>query len=267
MYAGEVKAHRHSSVDSDRAHSRRTGQVGHARAGPRGNHNHCLDRYSGSIRRRFHSPEPLRGARDNADKPRVHSHSDPGRDNPAGDLPADQHAGRYSEHHTKDRVHRRKEKHERGRGLSRAAHYRRSAAPPASRTALSRRSPGSLPRRSTASGWAGGGSQAVSGVLGSITGGSRQEPDPGGLGGGGPGGGRHRPDADGRVRQIDTPARRGRAAQRGQQGGEPGRPSRNRGQHNGLQHLLPAAGGGAGAAAQLEQERREQEAQEQQRVQ
>src|SRR5215211_6048720 len=86
---GEVKAHRHSSADSDRAHSRRTGQVGYARAGSRGDHNHCLDRYSGSIRRRVHSPEPLRGPRDNADKPRGHSHSDPGRDNPAGDLPAD----------------------------------------------------------------------------------------------------------------------------------------------------------------------------------
>src|SRR5215204_6784201 len=89
VYTGEVKAHRHSSVDSDRAHSRRTGQVGYARAGPRGNHNHCLDRYSRSIRRRFRSPEPLRGPRDNANKPRVHSHSDPGRDNPAGALPTD----------------------------------------------------------------------------------------------------------------------------------------------------------------------------------
>src|SRR5215213_6760654 len=89
VYTGEVKAHRHSSADSDRAHSRRTGQVGYARAGPRGNNNHCLDRYSGSIRRRFHSPEPLRGPRDDADKPRVHSHSNTGRDNPAGDLPTD----------------------------------------------------------------------------------------------------------------------------------------------------------------------------------
>src|SRR5215216_4764970 len=89
VYTGEVKAHRHSSVDSDRAHSRRTGQVGYARAGPRGNNNHCLDRYSGSIRRRFHSPEPLRGPRDNADKPRVYPDSDSGRDNPAGYLPAD----------------------------------------------------------------------------------------------------------------------------------------------------------------------------------
>src|SRR5215203_7331039 len=89
VYTGEVKAHRHSSADSDRAHSRRTGQVGYARAGPRGDHNHYLDRHSGGIRRRFHSPEPLRWARDNADKPRVHSHSDPRSDNPAGDLPAD----------------------------------------------------------------------------------------------------------------------------------------------------------------------------------
>src|SRR5215207_10594226 len=86
---GEVKAHRHSSVDSDRAHSRCTGQVGYARTGPRGDHNYCLDRYSGSVRRRFHSPEPLRGGTDNADKPRVDSHSDPRRDSPAGDLPAD----------------------------------------------------------------------------------------------------------------------------------------------------------------------------------
>ena len=62
VYAGEVKAHRHRSVDSDRAHSRRAGQVGHAGARPRGNHSHCLDRHSGSIRRRFHSPEPLRAA-------------------------------------------------------------------------------------------------------------------------------------------------------------------------------------------------------------
>src|SRR5215216_6044332 len=89
VYTGEVKAHRHSSADSDRTHSRRTGQVGYARAGPRRDHNHCLDRYSGSIRRRFLSPEPLRGPRYDADKPPVNSHSDPWRDNPAGDLPAD----------------------------------------------------------------------------------------------------------------------------------------------------------------------------------
>src|SRR5829696_10163087 len=89
VYEGEVKAHRHRSVDSDRAHSRRAGQVGHARAGPRGDHNHYLDRYSGSIRGRFPSPESLRGSRHNADKPRVHPHSDSRRDSLAGDLPAD----------------------------------------------------------------------------------------------------------------------------------------------------------------------------------
>src|SRR5919107_1327071 len=89
VYEGEVKAHRHRSVDSDRAHSRRAGQVGHAGAGSRGDHNHYLDRYSGSIRRRFHSPEPIGGPGDNADKPRVHPHSDSRCDSPAGDLPAD----------------------------------------------------------------------------------------------------------------------------------------------------------------------------------
>src|SRR5919112_1477700 len=89
VYTGEVKAHRHSSADSDRAHSRRVGQVGYARAGPRGDNNHYPDRCSRSIRGRFRSTEPLRGPRHNADKPQVHSHSNPGRDNPAGDLPAD----------------------------------------------------------------------------------------------------------------------------------------------------------------------------------
>src|SRR5215208_450102 len=71
VYTGEVKAHRHRSVDSDRAHSRRAGQVGHAGPGSRGDNNHYLDWYSGSIRRRFPGPGPLRGTGDNADKPRV----------------------------------------------------------------------------------------------------------------------------------------------------------------------------------------------------
>src|SRR5829696_803548 len=166
----EVKAHRHSSVDSDRAHSRCTGQVGYARAGPRGDHNHCLDRYSGSIRRRFHSPEPLRGPRYNADKPRVHTHSDPWRDNPAGHLPADHTPGGIANTKRIGYIRERRSMSEERSQQSSPLQTERGSTS-ISDSVVSKIA-GIASQEVDGVRMGSGGSQAVSGILGTITGGS-----------------------------------------------------------------------------------------------